>query len=170
MKRLRVHTKTIVPPRVALSVILQAMRDVYASAAIDVEWASNEALDLPHLGVLEIGNGCKALRDLSEEQIELFGHRNHADDELVVYFVEATIPVLNGCAAHPEQQPGAVVASIATEWTMAHEVGHVLGLRHVTNTDGLMTGAGTTSVTNPPPDLESFESEKLASSPLVGDV
>jgi len=39
----------------------------------------------------------------------------------------------------------------------AHEVGHVLDLRHVTNNNQLMTGNGTTNITNPPPDLVATE-------------
>lgn len=166
-RTLKVHTKTVVIPRVPIPVMFQAMRVIYAACGIDVEWASDEVLNLPHLEVLEVGNGCKKLRDLSAEQTELFSHRQVAGDELVVYFVDTTIPVLNGCAAHPEGRPAAVIASIATEWTLAHEIGHVLGLRHAPDTDSLMTGAGTASVTNPPPDLSTPEVDLLTASALV---
>jgi hypothetical protein len=46
-----------------------------------------------------------------------------------------------------------VVAQNASIWTLAHEVGHVLGLSHVDDNNRLMTGNGTTNITNPPPDL-----------------
>ena len=79
------------------------------------------------------------------------------------------MPPSNGCAAHPAGRPGAVVAQGASRWTLAHEVGHVLGLRHVDDPpppnpaappallDRLMTGRGTAGITNPPPDLVATE-------------
>jgi hypothetical protein len=150
--------------------MFQGMREVYASCGVDVEWVSEETLNLPHLTVVEAG-ACKAA-SITAEQVELFGNRNFAGvDDVVVYFVESTIPPYNGCAAHPEGQPGATIAAIATEWTLGHEVGHVLGLRHVSNErDRLMTTGGTANVTNPPPDLVALECTTLTASRLVANV
>ncbi len=57
----------------------------------------------------------------------------------------------------------------ATQWTMAHEAGHVLGLSHVNNNDRLMTGNGTGNITNPPPDLASSEVTTMLNSNLTQD-
>ena len=76
---------------------------------------------------------------------------------MVVYFVRSTVPPFNGCASHPAGRPGAVVARGATIWTLAHEVGHTLGLFHIDDNNRLMTGNGTSNITNPPPDLISQE-------------
>jgi hypothetical protein len=74
------------------------------------------------------------LGNTTAEQNQLFNNRNNAGaDDVVVYFVRSTVPPFNGCAAHPAGQPGAVVAQGATQWTLGHEVGHVLGLFHVNN-------------------------------------
>jgi hypothetical protein len=147
--------------------MFQGMREVYSSCGVDVEWVSEETLNLPHLTVVEAGT-CKA-SSITGEQVELFGNRNFAGvDDVVVYFVQSTIPPFNGCAAHPEGKPGAIIAAIATEWTLGHEVGHVLGLRHVANErDRLMTAGGTAGLTNPPPDLVVPECATMAVSPLV---
>jgi hypothetical protein len=48
---------------------------------------------------------------ITDEQNQLFNNRNNvADHDIVVYFVRSTIPPSNGCAAHPNGRPGAVVA------------------------------------------------------------
>lgn len=86
---------------------------------------------------------------------------------MVVYFVRSTVPPFNGCATHPAGRPGAVVASIASPWTLAHEVGHVLGLRHVNDNNRLMTGGGTSNITNLPPDLVAPEVSTMQSSSLT---
>ncbi len=61
----------------------------------------------------------------------------------------------------------AVVASYASRYTMAHEVGHVLGLNHVSDNNRLMTGLGTDNITNPPPDLIASEVTTMLASNLT---
>ena len=92
----------------------------------------------------------------------LAGSPNNAGaDDVCVYFVRSTVPPLNGCAAHPGTRWSAVVTSVASPWTLGHEVGHVLGLPHVAPTDRLMMGSGTWGITNPPPDLAQSEIDTM---------
>lgn len=67
-----------------------------------------------------------------------------------------------GCAAHPDGRRGFTVASGASQWTWGHELGHVLGLGHETDTDNLMY-IPTASITNPPPDLETRQCNTVTS-------
>ncbi|HYI08817.1 MAG TPA: hypothetical protein VEK57_07075 [Thermoanaerobaculia bacterium] len=53
---------------------------------------------------------------------------------------------------------------------MAHEVGHVLLLGHVSDTNRLMTDAGTSAITNPPPDLVASEITTMNASTLTINV
>lgn len=78
---------------------------------------------------------------------------------------EAVLPA----PAFPANRPSCCVVQGATQWTMAHEVGHVLGLSHVNNNDRLMTGNGTGNITNPPPDLVSSEVTTMLNSNLTQD-
>ena len=59
------------------------------------------------------------------------------------------------------------MAQIATVWTLGHEVGHVLSLNHVSDNNRLMTGGGTSNITNPPPDLISTEVNAMRASTLT---
>jgi hypothetical protein len=86
---------------------------------------------------------------------------------VVVYFVRSTVPPSNGCATHPAGRPGAVVAQGATRWTLGHEVGLMLTLRHVDDNNRLMTGKGTANITNPPPDLVATEVLSMRASRLT---
>lgn len=161
----RLHFKILTAPIVPIDTMLDAMRQVYEPQGIRVIRASDENLNLPTLNVVDVG-GCTS-GVTTAEQNTLFGNRNNVGaNDVVVYFVQATNPPFNGCAAHPAGRPGAVVASGATRWTLGHEVGHVLGLPHVNNNDRLMTGNGTANITNPPPDLIASEVSTMKSSPL----
>lgn len=162
----RVHTKVLTTPDLPIETLLHNMREVYATAAVDVEWRTNETLSLPALNDLDVGSCVAGVT--TAEQNTLFTNRNNVGtNEVVVYFVRSTQPPLNGCAAHPAGRPGAAVVRNATQWTFAHEIGHVLGLFHVASTDRLMTGGGTANITNPPPDLVASEATTMVASPLT---
>ena len=165
----RLHTKVLTGPNIPLATQIARMREVYASAGVAVQWASTENLNLPALDDVDVGE-CRR-GETTGEQNQLFGNRNNAGaDDVVVYFVRSTVPPFNGCAAHPAGRPGAVVVRSATQWTLGHEVGHVLSLNHVNNNDRLMTGNGTGNITNPPPDLVPSEATTMVGSPLTQNI
>jgi hypothetical protein len=165
----RLHTKILTAPNVAVDTAIQRMREVYGSVGIAVVHASTENLNLPALNDCDVGQ-CTA-GNTTAEQNTLFGNRNNIGaNEVVAYFVRSTVPPFNGCAAHPAGRPGAVVAQGATQWTLGHEIGHVLGLSHVNNNDRLMTGNGTGNITNPPPDITAAEATTMLNSALTMDI
>ena len=163
----RLHVKVLSQPtRFTIDRMVDDMIDVYATYGIRVHRVSDESLSLPLLNDLDVG-AC-TMGNVTTEQTQLMANRNGvATNDVVAYFVRSTNPALNGCAAHPANQPSAVVASIASEWTLGHEVGHVLGLPHVTPTDRLMMGSGTNNITNPPPDLIAGEVQTMNNSPFT---
>jgi len=168
-QRIRVHTKILTVPNISIDTLMHNMREVYATAKIDVEWASTENLNFPSLNDLDVG-AC-TLGNTTAEQNTLFAKRNNVGtNDIAVYFVRSTVPPFNGCAAHPPGKPSAAVVKTATQWTFAHEVGHVLGLFHVNNNDRLMTGNGTSNITNPPPDLAGTEVTTMTNSALTVNV
>jgi hypothetical protein len=142
---------------------LTSMRTVYASMGISVDLMDTERLNLPDLLIVDAGR-CVS-NEVTQEQRTLFENRNNlGGNDIAVYFVQATVPAYNGCAAHPDNVPACVVVSSATQWTMAHECGHVLGLSHVDDNTRLMTGNGTSNIIDPPPDLTYEEAETMGNS------
>ena len=163
---LRLHIKVLTTPTISIDRMVSAMQQVYESVGIRVHHVSTENLNLPLLNDLDVG-GCFA-GSTTAEQNTLFANRNNAwGSDVVVYFVRSTVPTYNGCAAFPAGAPGAAVAQIATVWTLAHEVGHVLGLNHVNDSNRLLTGGGTSNLTNLPPDLVASEVLTMRSSLLT---
>jgi Polyglycine hydrolase-like, structural repeat len=164
----RVHFKTLTQPTIPAATMLARMREVYNASGIDVELGSTETLNLPALNDLDVG-AC-TMGSTTAEQNQLYGNRNSVNaNDVAVYFVRSTVPPFNGCAAFPAGQPSCCVVQGATQWTMAHEVGHVLGLSHVNNNDQLMTGNGTGNITNPPPDLVAGEVTTMLNSAFTQD-
>ncbi|MDF0650752.1 MAG: hypothetical protein P0121_04685 [Nitrospira sp.] len=164
---IRLHVKCLTAPtRFSINTMISNMRLTFATAQVGVKYVSFEVLSLADLNDLDVG-AC-TLGSTTTEQTQLFSHRNSAGaNDIVVYFVRSTVPPFNGCASHPTGRPGAVVASGASQWTMAHEVGHVLGIHHVNDSNRLMTGGGTDNITNPPPDIIASESATMLGSALT---
>ncbi|MEJ7806890.1 MAG: hypothetical protein WKG03_13340, partial [Telluria sp.] len=163
--RLRLHLKILSPPTIPMEQMLERMRSVYEPAGFVVDVASIETLSDPELIDVDVGDCSMATTD---EQTRLFNNRKHmADGDVVAYFVRSTLPPYNGCAAHPPNRPGAVIASYASEWTLGHEIGHVLGLFHVKDNRRLMTGQGTANIVDLPPDLVASEITTMAASGLL---
>jgi hypothetical protein len=169
-----IHIKVLQQPNIPIDTMLRNMRQVYSTANIRVAVGSRENLGgPPFAALLDVDVGpCQTGQAMTTEQTQLFGNRNFVGaNEIAVYFVRSVLQnntgVLNGCASFPANQPSCVIAQIASPWTLAHEVGHVLGLRHIPgeNTNcppanprccstpdftRLMTGCGTGNITGTP--------------------
>jgi hypothetical protein len=109
--------------------------------------------------------GSNDAMSLSQQQLNAFRPGARAED-VVIYFVRSTVAAFNGCAKHPERTPSAVVVQDATIWTVAHELGHVLGLEHQEDTRRLMV-RGTGRISVPDPILGRDEIEQICRSPWV---
>ena len=165
----RMHVKILTAPTVSVDTMVTRMREVYESVGIQLQVASTENLSLPTLNDVDVG-ACTS-SSLTTEQSQLFANRNNiGTNEVCAYFVRSTVPPFNGCATYPSGRPGAVIAQGATQWTLAHEMGHVLGLSHVNDNDRLMTGNGTGNITNPPPDLIASEVQTMRDSAFTIDL
>ena len=162
----RLHLKVLAEPEFfSIDEMVEAMRETYRQAGIRVDVVGTQSLDLSAMASIFVGE-CRS--GVVTHEIEaLFENQDDvAEGDVVVYFVHATVPPLNGCAVHPAGKPGAVVASVATRWTLAHEVGHVLGLSHVADTTRLMNHM-TGPISKSPPDLSPGEVATMRTSRLV---
>lgn len=196
--RLRLHLKVLTAPSLAIETMLLRMREIYGAVGIRVAVASRETLDAAALGAPVFN----ALNDMdvaecdgagvSAEQMQLFGFDGgvapgHRVDEAVVFFVRSATKTsggtLNGCATFPAGRPGVVIAQVASQWTLAHELGHMLGLLHIAgeNTNcpassplccstpdrtRLMTGCSTSNIIGTP-TLDATERATMLANPLA---
>ena len=178
----RLNVKVLTEPTIPIAQMIASMNRAFVAAGLSIAQASFETLDIPDLNVIDIGECFRGAP--TAEVTQLFGNRNSVgSDDLVVYFVLATMPASNGCAAHPFGQPGVIVAQIASQWTLAHEIGHVLGLNHFPRgtclpadcpptapaPTRLMTCCGTGTITVATPTITTNEANTMQSSGLVNN-
>ncbi len=113
--------------------------------------------DRPHLLALH-QNSCPlgVQQEPTEEELELFNLGRDKGADVVGYYIQNG-PGGVGCSAYPEGLKGFWVDDNASEWTFAHELGHVLGRNyHVGDKDNLMF-VPTPFITNPPPNLNTSQ-------------
>jgi hypothetical protein len=153
------------PRRFTIDTMVANMRTVYASRGILVDEVARQDLTAPELETVDVGR-CVMSRTTDEQDLLFRKRAGLQPTDVAVYFVRGTVPAFNGCAAHADGVPACVVTSGASSWTLGHEVGHVLRLRHVDDHDRLMTGRGTDRITNEPPDLIDQEEQRMIASPF----
>lgn len=175
MQTVNLHVKVLTnPTSFTVAQMVTTMRNIYLDAGVNVVLRSTENLNAasPALVALnDVDTGTCTGGNASAEQQALSNFRANAGATDVVAYMCRTVTydkgTLNGCASFPAGRPMVVVASYASIYTLAHEVGHVLGLNHVNDSNRLMTGGGTANITNPPPDLIAAEIQAMKNSPFT---
>jgi hypothetical protein len=165
---LRIHVRILAEPlHFTIEEMVEGARRVYATAGVRVEVGSVEWIDVPRLRRY-VSVGTCSQGALTPDQDLLFAVPSEVPaGEVVIYFVAELEPRMHGCAAHPVHAPGAVIANTATRWTLAHELGHVLGIGHVHDVHRLMTGSGTESIPRAVPLLVPSEIRIVRASSLL---
>jgi hypothetical protein len=189
-----VHFKSLLPVNDAINLFianqLTAMQRLFAEGDIAVlpgsateDLSGNAtlvALQPIDVGTCPIG----ATGTTTADQNTVFANRNNAGaDDVVIYLVNGlTSPMGNtvGCSQHPAGQPGCVITQINADWLTAHEVAHILGVRHVcemppTTATACVAGSGQSDSlmfpnvgwTNVPPDLSATEFSTMVNSSLT---
>lgn len=176
---LKLHVKVLSPPAHAdVDDMLGRAREVFAASGLDLIELSRETVspgtDLDRFQTLFVGDG--ADDEPTPELVDLHATLRDARDfgvgadpaEAVIAFVDTLVPAQRGCARHPLEQPGAVVsAALATPWTLAYEIGRILGLG-ASIAPGDLTFRSTAAIDDEaPPTLSDDNVESLLSSPLV---
>ena len=177
----KVHTKALQPPKLtSLDDMLFNATALFAEHDIEVIEGSREVIataesDLDRFQTIFTGDG--SADELTTDVAELHGalRADSADSgtepdpmDIVVAVVEHLVPAALGCYTHPVEQPGVVLsAELAGPWTLAHELGHVLGLDDDADPASLMFAASNPAADDPPPTLSDADAATIKTSPLA---
>ena len=122
-----------------------AVEQLFANYQIELTHLGTELITVPeHLE--EIHTGDCVLQEHSSEQKQLFRNRNGLGDRDIAIYVVRRLRnnddgIIAGCAA--PRAKACVINAWEDVITLAHEIGHVLGLSHYGPKTNLMYGGGT---------------------------
>ena len=179
-KRVKVHSKVIAPPkRASLDSMLHNAVTLFAPHGIEVLEVSREDVtadadaDLAQYRTLYCGFDDQPSTELVDlHELARSGDRGFGvtpdNTDVVVAFVGDLVPAALGSPKGQAEKPGVVVSSGATDWTLAHELGHVLGLGDVEDNTHLMH-ASTDALTADPPILAAADVVAISDSPYLVD-
>jgi hypothetical protein len=173
MPKIRLHLRILVPPSVAVTTLVSSCKKVFKQANVSIVVKSKIVLDKlsssdqVKFTAVKVFNNCKSA-SVTTEQEALFALAPGIDPtDIVIFLVHSTDRAVDGCAQHPAGRPGAIVTALCTKWTMAHEIGHLLGLPHVSQSSRLMFANGTIGISANPPVLVQSEINQILGSSLV---
>lgn len=177
-RRVRLHLKSLGMPTVPEFTALRNAQSVYGQYGICMQFASGQSLpnaidrSSQSLSLMNVDVGsCTMPQGMTQQQDALFGYGSRQSvgpNDIICYWVDRVASggrQLAGCASHPTAQPACVVAALGSPWTLAHEVGHVLGLRHTTGSAMLMS-TPTASITARPPSISTADLAVIRASRL----
>jgi len=128
--RVRLHFRSINLTNVPFDKILHSTERVYAQYGIKMEMVSGKSLFLTPAQTkkFSVVNGSCTWNISAGEIHELQGLGGAVpSNEVLVFYVNRFSDVtLLGCGGHAKSRPAVTVASNASQWDTAHEIGHVL--------------------------------------------
>lgn len=165
----QLHLRSLGTPRVPEFTALRNAQSVYGQYGICIRFASGMSLpggvdtgtQCLSLAAVDVGS-CTMAQSMTTQQSALFGYGGRQGvgaQDVLCYWVDQVVSdggALAGCASHPSAQPACVVSALGSPWTLAHEVGHVLGLRHTTGSTMLMS-TPTSAITARPPSISAAD-------------
>jgi hypothetical protein len=176
--RVKLHVKVLTPPtHASVDEMLGRAVGFFAANGLEVIELSRETIDTPgtdldRFQMLFVGTDrSEATADVRDLHTTLRQPRDFgiapAATELLVVFVDSMVPAHRGSAVHPPEQPGIIIsAAHATEWTLAHEIGRVIGLA-MSVAPGDLTFRSTEAIVEEPRPLSEDNLNFLFASSLV---
>jgi hypothetical protein len=114
---------------------------------------------------------CDRTLPTTPDRNALFKHNNDVrENEVAMYYIEAIegYPA-RGCAGHPPGTYGGALTRLADRLTLPHEIGHVVGLKHVVGPHFMtnLMWAHTDQITQIPPAMMDWQAQVFRDSPTT---
>jgi hypothetical protein len=159
---LRLTLRIGTEPKLGVETLLSHAVQVFSAIEISLTHQRTDENLVPTLNVGKCGE------TPTNHQIMLYEDRpGLLEPSLVVFFFRRLhLPHL-GCASAPAGKPTIAISRNCTKWTLAHEIGHALGLRHVLNDDANLMYVPTANISALRPRFEAGQISTMLSSNLL---
>ncbi len=169
--RVRLHFRSLSLTDIPFATAFRNAQRVYAQYGIRIDFASGASLGLSPdeaQRLADVDGSCVwDITDGEYADVQRLAGHIPSNEILVCYIGRFTAGEL-GCGGHLPDTPACIVASAGSQWTTAHEVGHVLlGSHfipvHSTDTANLMLSS-TPNITSNPPILTAAQVTQMKTS------